>query len=484
MKKTILRPLALLLAALCLVPFAACAVKQDSPKLEHNILHFYSVKDSMTTFFLDGKKLSDQIGGGITLVGTVDGQDGFVTAASALYRIDGDGLLKVYPAAVTNAVLSLDGRFILFATSTQVFLYDCGAKKYDQLPDIEAKSIIGLVLSPDGSAAGVAVTTAEDRIVSYVYSDGKTALYGEDRCIAAIANGGKLSYSVGAANGELTGELYCRRDGKDSLIANGASPYFEVNRDLTEITFDIAEKTHISQNGGEAKKLTDASVFSMAGAQYSAQGGSAVITLLKNCGTLLDSVFYTNTKAQDEDGNTLAQYNVYYIDRSLNAAPLAIGTSQFTVSEDGKNILCVVDDGLYRVSAYTPTKPQQIASNIYSFCCTADLGTIYSIDMNGNLRRIRNGSSSAILVSGVQLAKMMKNGTVVCYAPTESNGTLIWLKDDKANAIGTNVAYFEVYENAAAYLADYDEATNSYDLYIGTDGVNYELAVEDVRIGA
>lgn len=476
------RLITLMLAALFIGVFAACAKKVDSPKLEHSINCFYSPADGMTTFFMDSVKLSDQIAGSVTKIGTVDGTTGYVTAASALYHIDSTGMLKIYPAAVTNAVLSLDGRFILFATATEVLLYDHSAKEYTKLPEIPCKSIVGLVLSPNGDSAGITVVDSANRINSYVYSNGSLTSYGSDRCIAAIANGGKLSYYLAAPNGEVSGSLYYVREGKEKLIGENASNYFELNRDMTEITFDMDAKTYISRDGKTAKKLVDASVLSYAGAQYSTQGGKAVTTLVKNTNTLLDNIFYTDIMAKHEDGYQIAEYNVYYIDSTLNASELALGASQFTVAEDRKAILCTVDEGLYRVSVTNPKRPELIASGIYSYCCTSDLKTIYPIDTSGNLWRIENGQSSTTLLFGIQLAKMMQNGTVICYAPKEEGGTLLWLQGNLADKIATGVAYFEVFPQMTAYLCNYNSDSNTYDLYISTDGVNYTPGAEGVQI--
>ena len=123
--------------AAALVFSFACSKKQESPRLEHNLLSFYSETDTSTAFFADDKELDDRIGGAITSIGSVDGTEGFVVAASALYRINTEGLLKIYPAAVTNAVPALDGGRILFATARMVHLYDEATRNYTKLEGIE-----------------------------------------------------------------------------------------------------------------------------------------------------------------------------------------------------------------------------------------------------------------------------------------------------------------------------------------------------------
>ena len=484
MKSNIIKAAALiLLSVFACAALVSCANGNDSPALEHSVTWYFSEKDQMTSFFSDDRLLPDKIAGAITAIGVPDGRQGFVTAATALYRIDTEGLLKIYPAAVTNAVTSLNTRFILFATSSKIFLYDNEAREYAELPDIEAKRTVSLVLSPDGGTAGVSVLDSEGRVVSYIYQNGRTAKYGDDLCLCAVSNGGEISYYMPVSEGELTGELYYRARGKDKLVAQRVSNYFEVNRDLSEITFDVGSKTHISRNGEKAVQLVDGSVFSWAGAQYASQGGAAVTTLLKNCGTLLNSVFYTSYTASDSSGNKYTRYNVYYIDKTLSASKLAGGASQFSVSKSGAEILCVVDNGLYRVSAFSPQSPETVAAGVGSFCCSEDFKTLYIVDVYGNLRQCTDGTISKILVTGVGLAKLTERNVVICLAPYDDNGTLLWLRDDKADTIAGNVSYFDVYRHMCVYLTNYNADKGTYDLYTSADGVSYELAIESVRIG-
>ena len=111
--------LSMLLCAAMLLSMAAMlsgctrSGKNDSPALQHKILHYYSEKDSTSYFFVDGKKLEDRIGSGISTFLSVDGTSAAVIAATALYRVDANGIILVYPAAVTRAVLSMDGKSIL-----------------------------------------------------------------------------------------------------------------------------------------------------------------------------------------------------------------------------------------------------------------------------------------------------------------------------------------------------------------------------------
>ena len=210
--KRILKTAVSALLAGALFLSSACSKKQNSPRLEHSLLYFYNKNDNATSFYADGKKLADRINGAITSIGTVDGNEGFVVAASALYRINDEGLLKIYPAAVTNAVPALNGGKILFATATKVHLYDEASSDYAEIEGIEADSIIDLALSPSGSVAGV--TVAKDgRMVSYIYSGEKLSEYGADKCIVAVSDDASIVYYIDAVDQELSGTLHFVKKG-------------------------------------------------------------------------------------------------------------------------------------------------------------------------------------------------------------------------------------------------------------------------------
>lgn len=125
--------------------------------MQHKILHYYSEKDSTSYFFVDGKKLEDRIGSGISTFLSVDGTSAAVIAATALYRVDANGIILVYPAAVTRAVLSMDGKSILFATATKAFLYSSDTGETTEFEGIEAETVLSLALSEDAKTAAVTV---------------------------------------------------------------------------------------------------------------------------------------------------------------------------------------------------------------------------------------------------------------------------------------------------------------------------------------
>lgn len=483
--------LSILLCAAMLLSMAAAlsgctrSGKNNSPALEHKILHYYSEKDGTSYFFADGKKLDDFIGSGISSFLSVDGTSAAVIAATALYRVDANGILLIYPAAVTRAVLSLDGKSILFATATKVFLFNNDTGETTEFEGMEAETVLSLALSEDGKTAAVTVGQKDGRTATYICADGKAEKKSEDTYAVAVSNGAERMYCLEYVDGELTGRLHFVRGDKDSVISTNASHYFEVNRDATEITFDVKSKTHYSTNGREAKQLVEASALSLAGAQYSTMGGGECTVMLKNADTLFNSMFYTEYNAKDSDGNQFVEYDLYYVNSAKKATKLVGGATQFTVQPDGTSVYCVVDSSLYTVSAYNPTKPTLVESNVYAYGADEKFENFYLTDIYGNVRLKKDGEAklSNIILMNISHSAMMENGTLLCIGLYDEGGTLCSIKGTESEIIDEDVYYFEVYGNVAAYYKKSGSKDGLYDVYMSMDGENFTLCVEQAAIG-
>ena len=164
--------------------------------MQHKILHYYSEKDSTSYFFVDGKKLEDRIGSGISTFLSVDGTSAAVIAATALYHVDANGIILVYPAAVTRAVLSMDGKSILFATATKAFLYSSDTGETTEFEGIEAETVLSLALSEDAKTAAVTVGQKGGRTATYICSEGKAEKNSEDTYAVAISNGASVCIAL------------------------------------------------------------------------------------------------------------------------------------------------------------------------------------------------------------------------------------------------------------------------------------------------
>ena len=144
-------------------------------------------------------------------------------------------------------------------------------------------------------------------------------------------------------------------------------------------------------------------------------GGSECTVLLKNAGSLFNSMFYTEYNAKDSDGNQFVEYDLYFVNSSKKAVKLVGGATQFTVQPDGTSVYCVVDSSLYTVSAFNPKKPELVESNVYAFGADEGFKNVYLTDIYGNVRLKKDGASklSDIILMNISHSAMMNNGTLL-----------------------------------------------------------------------
>ena len=464
----------------------------DSKLREHSFSHFYTPEEARTHFLADSTALSDNIAGNIDAYLSVDGTVEIIRAASALYRADKDGILLIYPAAVDRAVLSLDNRYMLFNTPSKVIVYDHGTggnpEELNGLPD-DFKKVMSLAISPNGYTYAVSVLE-KDGLTLNTYicvnstpeiSNKTFTLYKENSCICAVSDDGQTAYYMEAIGTELTKNLYRVKNGKEKLIAENAEANFEINRDLTEITFDIDNKTYCSKNGGKPKLLTGVSCFSNAGKCYSLMGGELADVRLKDTDTLLNSVFYTYYPAKDETGMTYAAYDLFFVNSGCKSVPLVKGATQFNVSPDEKDLLMLVDSDLYSVSVFEPEKPVLLFSNVYTYCADYEMKNIYFIDTNAVLWHLPYKAERELISENVFKSLIGSDG--ICYFISDYDfdsqyGSFSKVKDGKAELIAENVNNFETLSGTTLYYVQ--TGGKLYDVYSSAGGAGFAKALSGV----
>ena len=467
----------------------------DSKLREHSIAHFYMPESTSTHFLVDGAALEDNIAGSIDAYLSVDGTVEIIRAATALYRADKEGILRIYPAAADRAVLSLDNRYILFNTPSKVMLYDHEAGEapveFNGLPD-DFKKVMSLVMSPGGQTFAVSILENDgislDTYICVNSADGTSGrtftLFKEDSCICAVSDDGKTAYYMEALGTELTKKLYRVKNGSDKLIAENAEANFEINRDLTEITFDIDNKTYCSKNGGKPKLLTGVSCFSNAGKCYSLMGGELADVRLKDTDTLLNSVFYTYYSAVDESGMTYAAYDLFYVNSGCGCVPLAKGATQFNISPDGKKLFVLVDSNLCSVSVFDPERPVILFSNVYTYCADYEMENIYFIDTNSVLWHAPRGGERELVCENVFKSLVGSSG-VCCFISDydfdRQCGKLSIIKDGKAETAAEDVNNFETLSGMTLYYVR--TGGELYDVYSLADGGTFNKVLSGVTFG-
>ncbi len=473
--------------AIVLVTAALIIIGSDKgnvdPAREHSIVYFESHDDANTYLFYDSTKLDGYIGGSIDSYLTCDGSVTIMRAGTGLYRADSEGIIKVYPVGVDRAVLSLDNRYILFSTATKAFIFDHDTGDQSEIEGLNAKSILSLVISPNGKAFAVSVLDNDGRSMTYLSMGGKTSLLREDSCIAAISDDGTRGYYVEADGRELTGKLYYMGR-EDSLIAEKAEANFEISRDLNEITFDIDSKTHYSINGSKAQKLMDASVITYAGRSSCSMGGEYCTVNLKNVESIFESIYYTAYTSQDANSNLIRTYDLYYVSSDRSVTKLVGGTTRFVIGDDGKTIACLVDGEVYKVSAYNPKNPVKIITNCYTFTCSTDLDNFYAVDNYAGLYYVKPGSDPVKVLDNAYFVVMSGDASCLCINDYDDEaGTLNWVLGTETGKIDTDVYSVDAMNGASVYYANGDTKTGVFDVFISGDGKDFAIAMEKVQLG-
>lgn len=453
------------------------------PARKHSIVYFESYDDAKTYLFYDTTKLEGYIGGSVDSYLTCDGSVIIMRAGTGLFRADETGILKVYPAGVDRAVLSLDNRYILFSTASKAFIYDHVDGDIIEIEGLNAKEIVSLAISPNSKAFAVSSVDAEGNSMTYVYKEGKASLLRSDSCIVAIGDDGASGYYVESFGKELTGKLYYIAD-KDKLIAEKAEANFELSRDLKEITFDIDNKTYYSVAGSKAKKLVDASVITYAGKSSCSMGGKYCSVNVKDVDSIFDCIHYTVYTSQDVNGNLIKTYDLYYINSSHSASKLVGGTTRFVIGKSGKEIACLVDGAVYKVSAYNPKNPTLVMQNSYTFTCSTDLEQFYVVDNYAKLYSVVPGSTPVNVLDNAYFIVMGRGDVCLCINDYENeSGTLNWVQGSETDKIASGVYSVESMNGATVYYANGDLELGVFDVYISSDDKSFDLAMEKIQLG-
>ena len=155
-------------------------------RYDNSITYFYSDADGATRFFVNDKLLDDGISGHADAFLSCDGTVGIARGGSGLYRIDGEGIKKIYPAGVDRALLSLDNSMIVFTTATEVHVYDHGTGSIEDIKPEGVTGIASIAISPDGSTVGYSIKSKDGNFYAYAYENGESRKLSNDAYLVAI----------------------------------------------------------------------------------------------------------------------------------------------------------------------------------------------------------------------------------------------------------------------------------------------------------
>lgn len=482
MKKTSFKIIVAAAAALAVLAIGVAvavdlsAGKETVKPCDHSVSYYFTEADGCTHFFYDGKLLEGAVAGYVSAYLTCDGTVGIFSAGTELYRVSESGILKIFPAGVLRAALSLDNGTVVFTTSSQLHIYDAASDSIETVKPEGISGIPAIAVSADGSAAAYTVKTADGRYVTYVHENGESRLLAEDAYILAVGANAKNAWFVRPEGAEL----YYLKGSRLKKAAENVSGLVEFNRDLSEAIFDIQGVTHYSRNGSRAKALVEnASVFTTKPKCASTNGGEFATGSVADCTTLFNCVYYTTLTSSKDQSQKV--YNLYFVDRFCRSRELALGASSFSVY--GKKLAATVDRDLYIMNSDDPGTAKKIAENVYSFSVRDD-GSLYVLALDQKLYFIENGTVLPLAENVIRLVGAGNRGLYL--SGYQRTGTLS-VADGRLPIVTVTDGIARIASKPGAQFAysDYyttDSGKKVCDVYSSSDGLTFTLALEGVVI--
>ncbi len=485
MKKTWVKILMGVLAAALIAAAVAVAfdikgsARAEAKEYAHNINYFYSDEEGMTRFLADSEMLEKAVPGRVDSFLSCDGSVGIARAGTGLFRIDKDGIKKIYSAGVLKALLSLDGQKTVFTTATEVHIYDHASGSLEDIRPEGAASIDAIALSPDGGTVGYTVKNAEGALVTFAHTAGESKQLAENACIAAIGDGARFWYGVEPD----TMSLSYSKGGSVRKLGEGVSSQLEFNRSLTEVLFDMGGTTYYSINGSSKKAIVKgASVFSAAASCESVQGGDQFTCFVKDCSSVFGGLFYSfMTSSEDPDARAI--YNIWYADGNRRVTLLAKGAYGFSVTKDMSRLsVLMADNELYIMKIDDPKTAQLICKNVYSYNMSKDGEKFYCVGYDLGLYYIEGSAPAVQLAKNTVYSVLAGDDKCLFLADYDKTGKLIYA-DGKLPLRGVSDGVSHVEAMPAAYLYYTDLYTDSlgnsvYDVYVSANGTDFSLALK------
>lgn len=459
--------------------------RSTAKEYEHSITYFYSDTEGATRFLVDSALLENRISGAVDSFLSCDGAVGIARAGTGLYRIDSSGIKKVYPAGVDRALISLDGNVIVFTTATEVHIYD---ERTGELADIRPEGIYGvasIAVSPDGNTVGYSVKSKDGKFYAYSVpaKGGEPRLLASDAYIIALGNEAEFFYHVKPDDVSL---MYTagRRSKK---IGQEISSYVELNRDLTEIIFDMNGVTYYSREGSAAKTLIPgASVYSTVAECACQQGGESFEVSVKDCSSLFGCIFYSfKDSSTDENARTI--YDLWFVNASMGVTPLVKGATQFNITDDDRRVACLVDKDLYVMDARDPSERERICTNVYSFNMVGTGKEFYCVGYDLGLYYVTPGSQPYKIADNAVYSTLTAQGR--CLYMTDMAGGVGFLhsvRDPKSPVdISAGVQHMETMPHICCYYTqNYTDEYGKkvYDVFTSEDGISFTKTVTAVPV--
>ncbi len=387
---------------------------------------------------------------------SMDGTKHLVKDGSELYLFDNGKVSLVTDELEesNNAGIS-DSGTVVYISDGSLYVYQGGKSK--EIAELDTPVKCDFAISPDGGTVIFAEYDPDEGRYNNVNAwNGKKVIDLDEKFRPhCVSNGGKIVYGVDS-NGKFT---YVKN------LKPGSAEKLKTASHLTPLSADHS-KIMFNSNGSY--------YYFDAGLEDSIKMSSRAFTILIPGGynTYPENLrsFYAYSSG--------AIYHYYMSDGSYESEKVTSVGYEVFLSTDGKTILYQDGSDLFKVpvagSAFkTPPIADDLENNYYaydSFTCDPSLKHIYYTDEDDNLRYVSSKSKKV----GSDVTQFYVNESGVCVF-LDTDGDLYYSdrgKDKvKIKGISDDVVNFALRDNIFY-------AETEYELYVSTDGKNFEKVVE------
>jgi hypothetical protein len=277
--------------------------------------------------------------------------------------------------------------------TSSLYLYDTSSRRTTL---ITYEAFGGMVaISPNGKS--VAYISDYDRsnneFTGYIRIDGKSAeRLGNNMMAIAISDGGKHIYYTRMSEDGWSASLHVRSGRNDNRLIPEISSWgwssIILNRDYSQVIFNIDDRAFFSRNGSERERVAGSSIYGLLlprGGQsvsYSSGGPNIMVYGVRT---------FANTLAVTNNG-------IEIIANNFEANRVTSSNSNAFISDDGKSLLFISGSTLVRID---PNKKDaernEIARDVRTFTASNNGRTVFYVNRDDELWCVKgNGRPSRV----------------------------------------------------------------------------------------
>ena len=392
----------LIIAAITVIPMlggSVVAMRKDSINTFSgmDMDQIFISGNNNARFIINGELISRQNsmdGSRSVILTDYDSKNGGVlwfVSTSGSYRIAED---------VYSYMLSDTGNGVIYLTDynsknnvATLYQYDTSSKKSKHITDeamyLGYSGMEMFSISPNGKSLSYISDYNEEKeyFTGYTVIDGKAPeKLGDNTFAIAISDEGRTMYYVKMSRGSSNASLHVKSGRNDTrLISDWYNTSLMLNRDYSQIIFNIEDKSYISQNGLERERLDGAVIRGLILPRGSQVGGNSAYANVYGFRS------FANNVVRSDDG-------LAYLDGNLKISKISStsdNASSAIISSDGRILLYISNNG--HLSAIDPTKPgserKEVGRDVLQFTAANDAKTIYYINDDEELMYVKGGST-------------------------------------------------------------------------------------------